>query len=230
MAELVDVRCPTCHRHARWAAGPGGGEVEVVMAGGLRRPAIDPRLARGRVALDAWEGITGPVVGDCPACGQLLVADDRALAPASVTLETPRGPIVVGARIVGPSGPMTSADARALLEGALAVRPGAGLLADVGRVSIFGFFVIPLAMWMVGIVFVLTFLAAVWEGPVAAVSGVAGFDRTQEAVTPPVPAASQPSPDGSAAAPSDAPPAAPDPSTDPAPAATPQPPPGATPL
>lgn len=109
----TEVRCPVCFYRARWTS--DGETVEVVQEGGVRQPSPHPTLAAWRVWGRSRAGDLGPVVGTCPRCAMPLVAEEDGLeAVAPWTLETPRGPVVVGADVLrGPSGPLTDVAAEA---------------------------------------------------------------------------------------------------------------------
>lgn len=171
------ITCAGCHRVETWRDGPDGRVVAIEMEGGLRRPAEPPVLARARTALASARGETGPVVGVCEACGQLLVAEaESPLAPIEVRLDTPDGAVVVQGPVVrGPQGPISADDAEAFLVERLAPRWSDGLAADLGRLPFFLVFLPILVGWIGAALFVLSFLSAVWEGPAPAVTGSPGY-------------------------------------------------------
>jgi hypothetical protein len=193
---MIDVVCATCHRHERWTPSPGGRPViEVVSPGGRRRPAEAPQWARGRTALRAFAGETGPVVDVCSGCGQLLVAQGGALPAIEVRIDTPKGALVVGREIVGPAGKLTREEAEAWLEAQYKVSMTEGWLGDLGRLSMFIVIVPPFLLWLGGMMFVAVFLAAIYEGAPDAVQGTPGFDMMrQPAPGPTEPAAPSPTP------------------------------------
>lgn len=109
---MARVVCLACRREEDWTAAG----VTLLQAGGLRRPAEAPQWVRGSTALRAWAGETGPVVGVCEACGQLLVAEEPGLAPIAVRIDTPEGPLRIDRRVEGPVREMTVDEAQAFLD------------------------------------------------------------------------------------------------------------------
>lgn len=175
------VQCPTCHREERWTIEAGGEvRVEVVVAGGGRQPAVDPQWARGRTALAAQAGETGPVAGVCEGCGQLLVAETgeplEGLPTQRVRIDTPQGRLVVAETVQGPDGPMDRAAAEAWLEAQYKVPITRGLLGDLGRSVFFLGLLGPFLLWLFSMLMMGTFFAAIVEGAPEATRGSPGFD------------------------------------------------------
>lgn len=109
---MARVVCLACRREEDWT--PAG--VVLVQQGGLRRPTEAAQWLRGRTALRAWTGETGPVVGVCEGCGQLLVAEEPGLSPIAVRIDTPEGPLVIDRRIEGPIRELSVEEAQAFLD------------------------------------------------------------------------------------------------------------------
>jgi hypothetical protein len=128
-AAAIPVTCPTCHRRIRMR--PDGTVVEVIQEGGGRQPAVHRALATWRIWRDARAG-EHRVVGPCPRCAMPMTAPGEALPwAAPATLETPKGPVVVGPEtLTGPKGPLTDTEADAFLEDQLAERLTADQILD----------------------------------------------------------------------------------------------------
>ncbi len=177
---LETVTCGTCFRQERWADSEGS-QAEVLMEGGGRRPAEHPQWSRGLAALAALAGETGPVVGVCAGCGQMMIAAQGSeLEPMRVRVDTPRGALVVDVDgIEGPGGESLDREAAEdFLEEQYRVPFTRGLLGDVGRSTMFLGLVFPFLLWLMGIGFVLSFLASIYEGVSPSVRGLPGFDLT----------------------------------------------------
>jgi hypothetical protein len=173
---MIDVVCTTCYRHEQWDVREGAHVcVGVVMEGGTRRPGDDPQWVRGRTALASFRGEIGPVVEVCSQCGQLMVARGD-LPRMDVRVDTPEGSLEIAAKITGPDGEMTADDADAWLEQQYKVPFTKGLLGDLGRSSFFLVLLLPFFAWLGSMVFVVSFLASIWEGAPEAVRGVPGYD------------------------------------------------------
>jgi hypothetical protein len=169
------VVCATCHREERWSSEGEGStalpRVEVVAEGGVRRPAVHPQWERGRTALRSFTGDSGPVVGVCEGCGQLLVGDDRAWPRMEVRIDSEQGPLVVGEKLQTSAGPVGVEEAEAWLRARFEEPWALSVLGQLGRTSML-LFLLPIAMlWGMGALFVLSFFAALWQGPAAPVSG-----------------------------------------------------------
>jgi hypothetical protein len=169
------VVCATCHREERWtsegAGPPSLPRVEVMAEGGVRRPAVHPQWERGKTALSSFTGEIGPVVGVCEGCGQLLVGDDRAWPRMEVRIDSERGPLLVGEQVRTASGPIGVEEAQAWLRAQFREPWGLATLGQIGQTSML-LFLLPIAMlWGMGALFVLSFFAALWQGPAAPVSG-----------------------------------------------------------
>lgn len=180
---VIDVVCATCHRHERWDA-QSRAVVEVVVPGGRRRADGAPQWARGRTALRAFAGETGPVVDVCSECGQLLVAATPGLAGIEVRVDTPLGALRVHEQITGPGGPMSREEAEAWLEAQYKVPRMRGVWGDLGRLLFFVTVVPPFLLWLGSMLFIAVFLAAIYEGAPDAVRGTVGFDMARQPQVP----------------------------------------------
>ncbi len=135
-------------------------------------------LARGRTALKAARGESGPLVGVCEACGQPMVAAlGSSLAPIEIRLSTRAGEVVVQGPVVrGPDGDRIEPDdAEAFLAHELRTPWVGRYLADLRHVPFF-LVLLPIVVgWFAAGLFVLSFLASVYQGPAPAVSGSPGY-------------------------------------------------------
>jgi hypothetical protein len=176
------MRCDTCQRRERWDDTPDGREIEVLIEGGSRRPPHHPDWERGRVALAALAGEVGPVVGTCPACGQLLLAEEVTgeVPRMRVRIDTPAGALSIHEDITGPDGTTwTREQAEAFLRETYRIPLSQSLPGDVGRSALVLSLLAPFFVaWVLAGLFVLAFLAAIYEGPQDAVMGTPGFDLT----------------------------------------------------
>lgn len=119
----------------------------------MRQPEGHPSWVAFLVWLRSRRGELGPVVGACPACTMPLVGESGRLPPdAPWTLETPRGPLRIGAEeLVGPSGPMDAEQAEAWMREQLVPR-AVEQLAD------------PRLLFVAVVVGILALIALVWLG------------------------------------------------------------------
>lgn len=158
------VRCAGCHREERWSTTSPGTAVEVVVAGGQRRPGVDPQWARGRTAIAVAGDPAHHVVGVCSACGQLLVGP-AAMPAMPVDLATPAGRLrVADGRIEGPDGPLDAEAADAFLEASYGDPRWFPWLGDLVYAPFFVVLVPIVVGWIFAALFVISFLAAISEG------------------------------------------------------------------
>jgi len=161
-ATTVEVRCATCLYRARMSA--DGAVVQELQEGGVRAPDPHPTLVAWRTWARSRAGELGPVVGRCPRCDMPLIAESAGLAPSEPwTLDSPRGPVRVGAdELVGPTGPLTDAQAEASLASQLEPRAVDQLLDP--RLIFVGVVLIILALialvWLGAALYVANFLLA----------------------------------------------------------------------
>lgn len=174
------VVCAGCHRTEVWSGPSDTCAVRVLTEGGERRPSEPAPLARGRTALRAARGESGPVVGVCEACGQLLVAPPGSRrVPIPVRVDTRDGPVTVQGTLVRRGDAVIEPDeAEAWLTERLGGRWYDGLGHDLSRLPFFLVLVPVFAGWIFAILFVLTFLAAIWQGPAPAVQGAPGYHES----------------------------------------------------
>ncbi|MCB9680015.1 MAG: hypothetical protein H6733_00960 [Alphaproteobacteria bacterium] len=160
----LHVTCATCHREESWDPRGSGYDRAVVVPGGSRRPAGDAAWTRVRTTLLAQADGRRPVA-DCPACGQLLFTRDAGPPSVAVRLDTPDGPVsVADGQVLGPTGPLSPEAALSLVDTHFAPRITDGLAGDLGR-SVFFVGLLPIVIgWVFAGLFVLSFLAALYQG------------------------------------------------------------------
>lgn len=179
---MLDLHCVTCHRHVRRTTLDGPLEA-VVVEGGARRPHGTPEVDGMRGALRAAaEGRV--VVGVCDVCGQPTTTARSALSDDDVVVlevEGAEGPLVLGASGPVLAGAPVDVDAAATwLDDAHPHRPLEGWRSDLSKLPLF-LVVVPFVVgWFAAAIFVIAFLAAIWEGPPAPVMDTPGFDRTRD--------------------------------------------------
>jgi hypothetical protein len=154
----VKIHCRMCHRSERWSE---DGVRTVEAAGGGRRSATPERDAFEALA-DSFSGRFGPVVAACPACAGPMLSDGGGQRIAW-TLLGPRGPIVFAAdgTIASPDGP-TLDDARIALDTSFprpVVRESKMAIGFGG--SLVFMMLAPVAVWMMGVFFLVMFLTHV---------------------------------------------------------------------
>jgi len=158
---MSDVRCPLCYRQEHW----DGAQLRVLQAGGTRRSELPPGLAQWRVLRDARAGRTGPVVGRCATCGAPMVADDATVPPlAEWIIATPAGDLSVGEQLVGPSGPLTEAEADQWLNAQLAVTTPRNVFGTLFELALFSTLGVPFVLWACSLAVTLYFFYGLWGG------------------------------------------------------------------
>lgn len=157
------VVCLACRREEGWTLRPGGVDVVILQEGGHRRTAQHAQWVRGTTALRAWAGETGPVVGVCDGCGQLLVAEEAGLAPIPVRIDTPEGPLLIDRRVEGPIRELSREEAQAFLDRQYLPTLGQTLrswAADLPRMTLFFGMLGPLVFCMGGASLLMSFFWA----------------------------------------------------------------------
>jgi hypothetical protein len=155
----VTVRCATCHRTEVWRPSRLGKEIEVLAPGGQRRPMVPAPLHLARVLLRARRGESGPVVGACSACTHPMLAEDGPWTPLPMwAVETREGELRFGPAIEGPHGTMSDDEAEQWIEAQYQQRWTARDLVQSLHGLALTFFLFPVALWAVAVVFTATFL------------------------------------------------------------------------
>jgi hypothetical protein len=159
---MGQVRCASCHRTERWSA---EGVVEAVLSeGGARRVTGAPQLHRGRTALAAFEGVTGPVVGVCESCGQLMVADEPGPAPIEVRVDTPQGALVVGPSLTLAGQPIRPEAARAFLDRQYPAPSVLRFAGQLPQIALLASMLGPVLLFVACVLAIWSFLGAAWQG------------------------------------------------------------------
>ena len=105
------------------------------------------------------------MVGECPACGQLLVSESTELQPIPVEVETPMGRLRVAEDgIVGPDGPLDVAAARDLVGRAWAAEDWRVERDAMLRAPLAASMFVLVGAWILALAFVWFFLGSVLQG------------------------------------------------------------------
>jgi hypothetical protein len=151
----LSVECSCCHRQERW----NDGDLQVLLEGGQRLPAVHPHLAAWRTLHRSMEGTLGPVLGTCSLCSQPLVAPiGTAQTSIPWTIDTSKGSFLITQEIEGPEGAVSKSDFDSYLneeyKEIIEFQPGQTLF----TMTLLSFMTVPIILWVLTGIAVATIL------------------------------------------------------------------------